>query len=429
MHGALSAKAVDHSAEAATGESIANRGKISMTMPRAVRHINETRALAALFQGIALSRADLARELGLTRSTASSIVAALIRDGLVVEGHDDYLDDRSKTGRPGMPLRLNSDHAVFLGADIEVGHETVVAIDLTAKVIARVTRKFDLARATPELVVESLVKLVRSVIAELPNPKAVRGMNVTVPGLLDHDGNILRAPLLRWSDVPILKMLRAKLPEITSIEAENDANAFAIAEQYRNGASAPSEALYILFDAGVGAGMVSNGKLLRGHDGYAGEIGHIVIGDEGFVALATLPGSLESFVGSEAVLARHRFHGGAARSIGEFVAALRAGSPSALETASDWSRYLGRGLATLTSILNPQKIVLGGAVAALFGFVEREVMASMRKHQLPSQPVPIVELSPLGADGPAIGAASILHRKMLALDEDLVFRGFRSGLE
>jgi predicted NBD/HSP70 family sugar kinase len=396
-----------------------------MSMPRAVRHINEIRVLDALFRTGPMSRADLARELGLTRSTASSLVAGLGREGLVLADQGEAVARGDRTGRPSADVRLNSRFGVFLGADIGVGHHTVVAIDLNADVVGRATKPFDLGSASPDAIVDDLVALIRTVIAKLHNPKALRGLSVTVPGLMDRDGNVLRAPILRWANVPILRMLRTKLPDIETIEAENDANAFAMAELYRAGKSAPTDALYVFLDAGVGGGLVSNGKLLRGNEGYAGEIGHIFVGDEGFIDLTALPGSLESFVGRDALLARHRFHGGSATSVDDFIGVLKLDATSAVTTMTEWSHYLGRGLATLTSVLNPQKIILGGPVAALFEYAENHVLTSIQRHLLPGHPRPEVELSSLGADGPAIGAASLLHRAMLSFDEDLVFNGIR----
>jgi predicted NBD/HSP70 family sugar kinase len=397
-----------------------------MSMPHAVRHINKIRALEALFRMTQLSRSDIARELGLTRSTASSIVSDLVHEGIVTEDEDDSVDRGARTGRPGVSVRLKPNYAVFLGADIGVGRLTVVALDLTATVIAQATRSFDLGQADPDTVVDELALLIQTVMGKLPTRGTVRGLNLTVPGLLDHHGKILRAPILRWSDVPIVEMLRSRLPDLTAIEAENDANAFAMAELYRAGTSAPSNAIYIFLDAGVGGAIVSHGQLLRGHDGFAGEIGHIFVGEQSFVPMSILPGSLESFVGREAVLARCRFHGGVAQTIEEFVATLIAKSPAATSTVADWSLYLGRGLATLTSAFDPAKIVLGGPIAALFPFGEQDVLASMRNHLLPSQPSPSIERSPIGAEGPAIGAAAILHRRMLSFDENIVFNGARS---
>lgn len=399
-------------------------GSEQMSMPQAVRHINETRVLGTLFRTGSMSRADLARALSLTRSTAGNLVSGLVQDGLVVEEQEQLVDHGSRTGRPGHHVRLNAHHAFFLGADIGIGRLTVVALDLTGSVVGRVSRQFDLDRADPETVLDRLAALTRSVVAKLPAPGAVQGLGVAVPGLLDHAGNVLRAPILGWRNVPMLEILHSKLPRLATIAAENDANAFAVAELYRAGSSAPADALYMVIDAGVGGGVVSNGALLRGEDGYAGEIGHVFVGDNGFFEMATLPGSLESFIGREAVMARFRFYGGTGRSLEDLVEALD--SDAAAMAVADWSYYLGRGIATLTSVLNPGKIVLGGPVAVLHKHAEKAVLASVKKHLLSDHPIPRIELSQLGVDGPAIGAASMMHQSMLALDKNLIFNGGQS---
>src|SRR5690606_34078777 len=119
----------------------------------------------------------------------------------------------------------------------------------------------------------------------------------------------------------------------------------------------------------------------------------------------------------------YRFYGGSAATFDMFMNALEAGEPSAAATAGDWASYLGRGLATLISVLNPEAIVLGVPVASLFAHARKAADASLRRHLLPNHPLPRLEQSELGIEGPAIGAASMLHQSMFSIDEDLVFKG------
>lgn len=392
-----------------------------MSMPSAVRHINEVRVLDVVFRQGKVSRANIARELGLTRSTASSIVASLTEEGLLVE--DNSEDDKSAgTGRPGTFVRLNSNYGVFIGADIGVGRLTVVALDMEARVVAQSQSNFDLADADPERIIQQLVKTVKSLTKSLSQTHTVRGLCLTAPGVIDRTGTILRAPILGWRQEPILDKLEKVLPEDLPLAAENDANAFAMAEMYRSKDESTDTEIYIFLDAGVGGAIVNSGQLLHGQDGYAGELGHIILGDEGFVELATISGSFESFIGREAVLARYRFHGGSAGNIDEFANAARRQERAALSTLTDWSFYLGRGVATLTSIFNPARIVLGGPVAMLYDLCRDQVMANVRQNLLDEHPIPEIRLSKLGPEGPAIGGASMLHKRMLSVDEELIYR-------
>lgn len=181
--------------------------------------------------------------------------------------------------------------------------------------------------------------------------------------------------------------------------------------------------MFVYLDAGVGGGIVANGSLLRGRSGFAGEVGHIPLGERGFDARAAMRGSFESYVGRDAVLALYRQHGGGAGSVRDFVDALSKRVPEATQTAAEWAWWLGRGLASLTAIFDPSAIVLGGPVAALYGRVEREVADSIAKHLAPLSPVPSVEVSALGPDACAIGGAMLLHHALLSIDEGIVYGG------
>lgn len=392
-----------------------------MSTPRAVRHINEVRALDVVFRHGRISRANIAKELNMVRSTASSIVASLTDEGLLVE--DESEDDKSAgTGRPGTFVRINPNYGLFIGADIGVGRMTVVALDMEASVVAQTTADFDLSRADPDLVVHQLAEMVGKITAGLGKGYRIRGLCLTAPGVMDRAGTVLRAPILGWRQEPILEKLQRRLPDIPLLSAENDANAFAIAEMYRSREESGDTEIYIYLDAGVGGAIVNSGQLLHGQDGYAGELGHIILGDEGFVELATIAGSFESFIGKDAVLARYRFHGGSAGDIDAFIQAAKRQERAALSTLKDWSFYLARGVATLTSIFNPTRIVLGGPVAALFDLCREETLQKIGENLLDDHPIPEIRLSSLGLEGPAIGGASMLHKQMLSVDEDLVYR-------
>ncbi len=381
--------------------------------------------LDVLFRRGPMSRAALGRELSLMRSTAGSLVAGLMRDGLVREHTEDAPDHSGRVGRPGVDVSLNSHHSTFLGADIGIGRITVLAIDLNADVIGRAVRAFDPAGADAASIVETTATMVERLLVDMPQAGPANGLAVSAAGLIDRSFNALRVPILGWSNLPLTAMLRARLPALSPILAENDANAFAMAEIYRAEPVSPQNALYMLLDVGVGGGLVAGGRMLRGHDGYAGEIGHMPVGDTGFSGTAALPGSLESFIGRDAVLSRDAFHGGSSHSIDEFLASLLAGSPSAKATLADWAWYLARGLAVLIPVFNPERIILGGPVAQLFPHADEAVDAALRAHMLPSQPRPSVALSVHGADGPALGAAFMLHRNRLSLNEAIIFNGAR----
>jgi predicted NBD/HSP70 family sugar kinase len=143
------------------------------------------------------------------------------------------------------------------------------------------------------------------------------------------------------------------------------------------------------------------------------------VGEEGFLPGAALPGSLESFVGREAILQRYRREGGVP-DLPSLLRALERGEGAALATLAAWSHYLGRGLASITALLDPCEIILAGPVSALFVRGEATVRQALARHLLPGQPLPRLSASQLGPDGAALGSARLLQHRLLAVDEDFV---------
>lgn len=398
-------------------------------MPRAVRHINEVRILDRLYRHGVSTRADLARELGLMRSTVGNLIAGLIEQGIVLETEVSGAQVAGKTGRPGQLLRLNARHAAFIGADIGVGHLSVVAVDLAGAVVCSRTVDCAVEVGAVEPVIERLAGLIEDVIAHLPPETTVQGLCLVAPGLVDADGVVLRAPVLGWQQVPLQRLMAERLGgerqggEL-AIRTENDANAFAAATLHGPAATPLAQALFVYLDAGVGGAIANAGRLLRGHHGHAGEIGHIHLGERGFESRTAVPGSFESHVAREALLARWRHHGGndgRGGTLDEVIAALAAGEPAAQRTAAEWAWWMGRGLAALVSVLDPGRIVLGGPLAALFEPVRPAVLAAIAQHLPSPHALPAIEVSPLGRHACAIGGALGLHRDHLAVDERLVY--------
>jgi predicted NBD/HSP70 family sugar kinase len=394
-----------------------------MSMPRAVRHINEVRILDSLYRHGVMTRADLARELGLMRSTVGNLVAGMAEQGLILENEVSGATPAGRTGRPGQAVQLNPAHAVFIGIDIGVGHMSVVAVDLSGRPFESRSVALEPKAGEVAQTVHAVVAAVRTMFKQLPDQQAIRGICLTVPGLVDHDGAVLRAPVLGWSAVPIRRLVAARLKWPGVLALENDANAFAAAELFGRSPAAYADALFVYLDAGIGGGLVSQGKLLRGHSGYAGEIGHIHLGEHGFDPLAPVQGSFESYVGRNAVLARFRHHGGNGSTLEAFIQALTSQVPAALRTISEWAWWMGRGIASLISVLDPVRIVLGGPVAALYAHVEQQVVESIERHLVLASSLPSIEISKLGADACAIGGAMILHQRLLSFDERIVYGG------
>ncbi|MDQ0474759.1 ROK family transcriptional regulator [Labrys wisconsinensis] len=385
-----------------------------MTTPQAIRQLNETRALAALFRAGGMSRAELARSLGLTRSTTGSLVQSLLDAGLVRERPEE--EAAARVGRPGILVEIDGDGAFFIGADIGVDRITALAVDLAGMVRHAVERDFRGAGCDPAAAIELTARLIGEALAALPAGGRVEGISVAIPGFLAADQRTYHATILGWHGVEVASLLRRQLGIDRPVLLENDANAFAVAETYRQAGREPADILVVLIENGVGGGIIAGGRLYHGRQRGAGEIGHIRIGEEGYVFDPRRPGRFETFVGKDALLARWRYHGGTPATLAGLLAALEAGDAAAQRTAADWGRWLARGLAALISTLEPQKVVLGGSVSAVFPFVAEAVAREVEASLVEGYPVPAIETSTVRTAGPALGAAYLLHQAMLSMD-------------
>lgn len=404
-----------------------------MATPQTVRHLNEIRALNALFRHAGMSRADLARALGLNRSTTGNIITSLMTDGLAVERPGSPGDESAakkgaaKTGRPGIHVQIDPVGATFLGAEIGVDRLTVVAIDMAAQEISRISIPFPTFQQTPEAGIDRITALIAETIGHLDDPARIRGLCIALPALLDADGTVINGLILGWRDVKLKAMiaerLKARFPALDlAVSIENDANAFAIAETYRDTTHRSETVAFLLIENGAGGGIVIGGRLFRGSAGLAGEFGQIVLGGSGFYTGRHKPGHLESYIGKDAILARYRANGAEPDvDIDHLIQALARGDAIAMKTAQAWGQGLASGLIQLTSVLNPGLIILGGSVAPVFPYVAGEVEQAMQREFLEGFPMPKIEVSSLGVAGPALGAALLMHQRMFSIDESAIY--------
>ncbi|GAJ96521.1 ROK family transcriptional regulator [Agrobacterium rhizogenes] len=375
--------------------------------PRRIRQNNVAAALRSLYTFGKMSRADLARSLGLNRSSSGQIVGELTESGFVheVEESTERRREQSRAGRPGILLELVPDAAFFIGIEIGVEHITTVMIDLSGKVQSFRTQAFD---AQVKSVEEAVSHAVGLSLEGMDNSvlKRCRGVGLSAPAHVDARGFVSLAPIIGWRNVPLAQIAKAALPFDAPIIIENDANAFAIGDSYKHGSSGVT--LFLLMETGVGGGVLIDGKLFRGAHGLAGEIGHTLV-----------PGSggrkFEQLIGREALVSHYR----AATErkdadLEDFLSDVRDRVPSAVTIAEDWSRHLAYALVQACRLLDPERIVLGGSVAALYPMVSARVAVYMAEGQEIAFPAPKIVVDEEAEFGSAFGAACLLHQKFMS---------------
>jgi predicted NBD/HSP70 family sugar kinase len=381
--------------------------------PRGMRQRNELAALRALHRFGRQSRAELARQLGLNRSSSGHIIAGLTMDGLVreVETNEAQRAVPVHAGRPGIMIELVPEAAFFLGVEIGVEHIAAIEIDLASSIVASRSAPFDGKAAGVDAAVALAIDMAFDM---LPPERRQRceGIGVAVPAQMGRNGLLRFAPLLGWENLALANMVRAALPLPLPVIVENDANAFAIGASYGRSAFHAGVTLFLVMESGVGGGIIVEGDLFRGGHGLAGEIGHLPIDGP------TGPSrNLEDVLGLKRILGDFRSVAeGAEPTFDRFLSDVRDRVPGAVSIAEEWARALAYGLMQTCRIIDADRVVLGGSVAALYPLMAARVTHYIGAMQEPSFPVPSIEMIDDETVGPAFGAACMLHQRYLSAE-------------
>lgn len=395
-----------------------------------LKQINYVRVLGLLRCHAGLSRAEIARRTGLTRSTVTLITAELIADELIREGV--AMNSRPGGGRPGLELELNPDGAFFIGAAIEADYVKVVELNFAAQVTQKLAQP--ITNPEPEVVIDQLVQLIQQLRQSNPlSQERLRGIGLTIPGTVNRDGVLVRVPGLNWYGVNLRQYLEAQID--LPLFIDNDANAAALAEvylgkNYLGNATQNNSLLFLLLNEGVGSGIVINHRIMRGANGTAGEVCELIIDtQESTGSEYGQPGSLGTLVGKAGLLRQYRQRGANATDLEDLVDALDRGDAIAHDLVELWARRLGQGLTNILNILNPERVIMGGPLTVLLPYVEDQ-LNQMLEQGLPrngqagffSTPHSCWKISEFGKDVSVIGGAVLVYQSLFQVP-DLVLLG------
>lgn len=390
-----------------------------MVTANSVRYVNEIRSLNLLFRRGPMTRAQIARELGLNRSTIGNIVADLLANGLVVLPTADVETSKNgKMGRPGALLQLNPLGSLFIGAEVGVEHLSVLGVNLKGEQIAGAFIDYPTSDSQPEATITKLASMITAVLEEQATRGTVYGIGVAIPAIIVDD-LVENAPLIGWKNTPFKSLLAGKFDFEIPIEIENEANAFALAHTYSRKEPQKGTAAFLLIENGTGGGIVIDGRVYRGSRGFAGGFGQLPVGDKGFFVGRGKPGHLESYIGKDALLSRFRdLSFNQTATFEQLLLALVEYEPDAVRASTEWGDWLAKGLLHIVNAIDPGTIILGGSVAQVFPFVRDRVERTMKQQLIDGFPMPNIEVSPLGRDGAALGGALHMHQRMFSVDEN-----------
>ena len=334
-----------------------------------------------------VSRADIAAETGMTRSTASRLADELVAIGLVRE-----LDPvaSSGPGRPAVPLLPARGTFVALGLEVNVSRMAVRAVDLAGQVLAERIVVDDFSSSDAPAVLGRLADLLEPIaaIGAVGSARLV-GAALALPGLV-RDNTLLRAPNLGWSDIRPAEVLAPVLDRLgAGLVVENEADLAALTTA-RVRPGAPGEHrdfIYLSGENGVGAGIVRNSEVWLGANGFAGEIGHIQVDPKGPECGCGNRGCLERFAGRRAILNAAGLPRGAGseellKACEDDASPHHERARRAVDAAAD---ALGIALGTAINILDIPAVVLGGHLTPLTGLLTPSLQKSLDRRVLASR--------------------------------------------
>lgn len=370
-----------------------------------LKRMNRSVLLRLLRAQPGLSRARLASESGLTKSTVSLLVRELLDEGWLSESGAAVADG---LGRPSTPLQINVGVRALMGVEIAVETLRLVCVSLQGEVLHAEAQPLD--DGEPGRVCAQLARMAAAAHAHL-DQRGLRlsSIGVCVPGAVDDCTGVVRfAPNLGWRNVNLLPALEkalaaAGLPGVT-VQLQNDADAAALGEYEFAAGEGEDPLIFVSSDVGVGAGVVLNDRLFTGAQGMAGEIGHTILQLDGPLCSCGRRGCAEAFFGSR-VLARE-------------------GADMARAAA-----FFGVLLQNLWVTFNPRAIVLGGKVCADHPEFAQTAFEAVKGYaERAGMPAPDLRTARYEALAPAVGAAALaLHEYLRPLQPDARTRRARAA--
>jgi glucokinase-like ROK family protein len=382
---------------------------------------NSRLVLGTIYDQGKISRAGIARVTHLTRATVSDAVADLIRRGLVTEvGRGP-----SAGGKSPILLSVDRDAQHLIGVDLAAGEFRGAVVDFRGEI--RHAISLPLGNRTGQAALALAFQLVDALTAATQRP--IAGIGIGTPGLFDTvNGVVRRAVNVGWENLPLGDLLQARyhLP----VCVINDCQATALAE-YMFGAGQDAGNLVVLrVGHGIGAGVVLDGQLFQGDGFGAGEVGHVVVVEDGLPCRCGNFGCLETVASSAAIVQRaellaraapdSRLHrqavDGVPLGLTDVVDAFRAGDDPARQVVAETGRYLGMAAANLVATLNIHRILVAGSVTQ-FGHTLVEAI----QREMLSRALPILArdtqlgLASLGPDGVILGTSALLLTREFGL--------------
>lgn len=379
-----------------------------------MRRTHEERVLRVLREHGALSRGQIARAVGLSRTTLSEITGSLLQRGAIVVVDTDAAK-REGSGRPAERLALDPASGQFMGVDFGHRRVHVAVADASHEIVVSGADRYDDDAPWP-IRLDRAFRLIDRLSAESGvHYGALQGVGIGVPGpypaapgvfvVSPHDSTEAGNP--ESAQAAFAKRFGAP------VIVDNNTRLAALAEAIF-GSDSVQNLLYLRLSDGVGGGLVVGGRLVTGSSGLAGELGHITVDPHGLECRCGKRGCVETLASVPAILRACREQGLAVEDLDDLAAAIERSHPIADQVLRAAGSAIGRVLGIASLILNPADIVIGGEITRIARAILQQAAASIAFEHFPGAPKPVVRRAQLSDDDGALGAlAALFHSSPL----------------
>ena len=377
-----------------------------------------------------ISRGEVSSITGWSKAKASQEIRSLINKGYLVE----VGEGASLGGRKPRLLRINSGLGYIAGIDIGATSLEIALADVTGSIVQRRSEATDV-RLMPEAVLGRCTQLLFELL-HLQNgePDQLLGIGVGVPGPVDFSRGVLVAPPLMpdWENFRIRDFVKDSFPA-AFVVVDNDVNIMALGEQRAGDAANIDHFIFVKIGTGIGAGIISNGRIHRGRDGCAGDIGHICVDKNGPLCACGNTGCLEAMAAGPAIASKATE---AARSGGSPIlaqmmevnggtlrpedvnAACREGDQASLDIIRASGRMVGDVLASLVNFFNPSHVFIGGGIANFGNHLLVAIRSAVLQRSLPLATTHLtIQYSRTGSDAGVTGAIALALEYLFAIED------------
>ena len=379
-----------------------------------VKKGNKSLVLDKIKNNSPISRAAVANQTGLNKGTVSSLVSELLEDNLIYESGPG----ESSGGRRPVMLLFNNSAGYSIGIDLGVNYLLGVLTDLDGNIFQEKVMTFK--NLSYNEIEEQLFNTIDSLISSVPpSPHGIVGIGVGVPGIVDNSGEVLLAPNLNWTNVNLKSILQKKynLPVII----ENEANAGAYGEKKFGAGKEFENIIYVSAGIGIGVGLILNGSLYKGSNGFSGELGHMTIQVNGSKCRCGNDGCWELYASEQALINNAGLldiplPSNKEGDLNNLLTLAENGNKEVIKLFEQTGDYLGVGINNIINIFNPQQVIIGNRMASSKKWLEESLNTRVANQALWFQRSDLqIDFSELSTLSSALGVAAFSIENFLSV--------------